>query len=300
MKIQGERGTHHQRHNESLRLAEGVENGAHADAAHTETLLALLTGLEDSASTSDFALFFRQELGRVGRVGQVKEDDDGHDERRQALDEEQEAPVGQGGMARRDAVGQSAGKRRGQRCSRQEDAAPEAELVSLIKERQQIRHAGAERGLGHGQEPAAGHQPGPVERGRLQGRCQAPNHEVSSGPDVRRHNLPKDGGPLKDDVGDVKDGQQPLVVGVVEAELLAHAGGLGIANVGAVEEGEQIADKHECHEDAVHFAQQALFGGRVDVDIAVAFRSGSPDSGFIVVDVVEVVGGFFIGVGGDR
>jgi hypothetical protein len=62
-------------------------------------------------------------------------------------------------------------------------------------------------------------------------------------PDVRWHNFPHKSHPLEEDVGDVEDGQEPLVLGIGlmnRAFALAETSGLGITNVGTVEEGQKI------------------------------------------------------------
>jgi len=56
--------------------------------------------------------------------------------------------------------------------------------VTPVEETEEVRHAGGKSGLGHSEEPAAGHKTRPVEGGGLQGGCEAPGR--ISGSRIRR------------------------------------------------------------------------------------------------------------------
>jgi hypothetical protein len=92
----------------------------------------------------DLLLAGREEAGALDVVGEAEPRDDGQDEGRQALDEEQDAPGRDAGAAPdlHDGVAQGAAVRVGQRRPREEDALPEPDPVARVEEGEVHGHAG--------------------------------------------------------------------------------------------------------------------------------------------------------------
>lgn len=66
-----------------------------------------------------------------------------------------------------------------------------------------------------------------MQRGR-----DAPAEDADGGPDVRRDELPHQSQGLEEDIGYVKDREEPLVLGGGELEVLGQAGDFGVARTG--------------------------------------------------------------------
>lgn len=82
-------------------------------------------------------------------------------------------------------------------------------------------------------------------------------------PDARGQLLEEDvGGDLEEDVGDEEDGQDRVELGALELQVVDEVEGFGVADIDAVEKGEQVQDADEG--DDVHInAPQNLGLGRV-------------------------------------
>lgn len=65
------------------------------------------------------------------------------------------------------------------------------------------------------------------------------------------HHFPHYGSPFKYNVWDVEYREKPLVLPIVEPEVLAHARCLRIADVGSVEKGAKVAGKSEGYDNPV-------------------------------------------------
>jgi len=89
-----------------LGAAEGGEGFREREAA--EAARAFLAGLQDGAGFGDLFLFGREEGCGVGGVGEAEEEGGCEEESGEAFDEEEEAPVGDGGVARCNAICESA------------------------------------------------------------------------------------------------------------------------------------------------------------------------------------------------
>ena len=57
---------------------------------------------------------------------------------------------------------------------------------------------------------------------------------------MRREDLPEEEGEFKDDIGDVEDGQQPLISCRSDLEVFLHPGNDGITDVSTVESIEHV------------------------------------------------------------
>lgn len=56
-----------------------------------------------------------------------------------------------------------------------------------------------------------------------------------------------------------------LVLVIIKPKVLAHTGRLGVANVGAVEEGGHVAQEGKQDKSAVQLAEEPLLRGRIDL-----------------------------------
>jgi hypothetical protein len=75
--------------------------------------------------------------------------------------------------------------------------------------------------------------------GKGEARC-SPGEDGAEGPYVWRHKLPHKSHPFKQNVWDIEYGQEPLVLCIALVKVFAHAGGVCIANVAAIERGQKI------------------------------------------------------------
>ena len=69
-----------------------------------------------------------------------------------------------------------------------------------------------------------------------------PRKDDDTGPKMRIYDPPHEALKLEEDICDVEYRQQPAVSVALEIQVFLHTGNFGIANVGAIEEGEKI-----CH-----------------------------------------------------
>ena len=216
-------------------------------------------GLADATGERDALLVFGQEASLVWRVGKEEEDDHGHGDGRQTLDEKEQAPVGELGMARCDAVSEGACEASRERCGRQENASAGTDLVSEVEERQEVGtagglvrfpspisrvrpdlHSGPKGGLKESEEETQSNLPTIRLSRSLAGSDQTPAKSRISAENMRLELFPPEDLELKDNVGDVEDGQKVVVVVADELEILGHAGDFGISNVTAVEERQEV------------------------------------------------------------
>ncbi|KKA21578.1 hypothetical protein T310_4365 [Rasamsonia emersonii CBS 393.64] len=88
------------------------------------------------------------------------------------------------------------------------------------------------------------------------------------------------GGHAKDDVGDREDGDGDIVVIALHVQRLGHARDLGVADVGAVEEGDQEQHPEDGHDAQVQLPEQLLLQGWVNWGPrAVEFGGGGVHAG---------------------
>lgn len=143
-------------------------------------------------------------------------------------------------MAGRDSVRQSTGESIRKRCSGKEEANTQTKLMPQVKERKKVRNTRSITGLKKTHEEAQSHFAGPGVRARLGAGDEAPAEDAPGAPDVRRDELPHQRLEFEQDVADVEDCEQPFVAVGSEFEVGGHAGNAGVADVGAVEEGEEV------------------------------------------------------------
>jgi hypothetical protein len=86
-----------------------------------------------------------------------------------------------------------------------------------------------------------------------------PRKDDETGPEMGIYDPPHEALKLEEDVCDVEYRQQPAVSVALEIQVFLHAGNFGIANVGAIEEGEKICRgtpsvKHDVYRNLAFFA----------------------------------------------
>lgn len=74
-----------------------------------------------------------------------------------------------------------------------------------------------------------------------------------------RHNLPHQGLEFEDDIGDIEDSEKPLVVVPRKMKVLGHARDSRIADIGAIEEGENVESCDKGDDPEVHFPDDSSF-----------------------------------------
>lgn len=97
---------------------------------------------------------------------------------------------------------------------------------------------------------------------------------------MRGEVLPADEQPLRDDIGDIEDGAQPVVLKARQVDVLLHARQARVAQIAAVEHGEHVEEEDERDQAVVELADDGRFflrGGRDEVG-----------GGFFGVHVAEV------------
>ena len=86
-----------------------------------------------------------------------------------------------------------------------------------------------------------------------------PRKDDETGPKMRIYDPPHEALKLEEDICDVEYRQQPAVSVALEIQVFLHTGNFGIANVGAIEEGEEICRgtlsvRHDVYRNLVFFA----------------------------------------------
>jgi hypothetical protein len=117
----------------------------------------------------------------------------------------------------------------------------DTQLRTLVPAAEVVVDAGKQTGLCETEEPAGGHETGPVVDKAHKGHVDAPEHH-DGGDEARRPQ------PLEQDVGKgfkhrvrhEEDGERGVELRCREAQVVAETGDLGVADVGSVEEGEEI------------------------------------------------------------
>lgn len=71
--------------------------------------------------------------------------------------------------------------------------------------------------------------------------------------------FPADQRPLREDIRDVENRSEQVVAIPRDVYVLGHAGEFGVAEVGAVEDGEGVEDEDEGEEATVEFAADVAF-----------------------------------------
>ncbi|GJD04251.1 hypothetical protein ColKHC_13076 [Colletotrichum higginsianum] len=203
---------------------------------------ALLAG--DEAALDADAVVRGEEAGVLGPVEDHPPAEDADEDGGQALDDEDPSPAGLAADAVHggDGGGEQAAEGAGEGGGGEEDGGTDADLGALVPAREVIVDAGEEAGLGDAEEPAGGEQAGEVGAEAHERHDGAPGDDDAGEEEARRQALEQGvGGGLEDGVADEEDGEREVVVaGACHAEVLLHAGETGVADVGAVEEREQV------------------------------------------------------------
>ena len=190
-------------------------------------------------------------------------------------------------MAIRNAVCKSTGERGRQGCRRQENSDPEPDLVSQIKETQQVGNPRSKSSFEDTEEESKSHQTGPAPSTGLCSSDDAPAKHHPGEPAMWRYDFPHESLPFKGDIGDVEPRglvsailhfsksssadvhvQEPLVVASLKFQILPHTSDPGIANIGTVQEGKHIEGRDQGHNAPIHLSDDDLLQYWIDLLVA--------------------------------
>ena len=101
--------------------------------------------------------------------------------------------------------------------------------MTQVEERQQVWDSRTITSFEETEEETRSHHPGEAECAGLAGGDDAPADNAKGGPHVRGKDLPHEGEPFEEDVGDVEDCEEPLVVRGGEVEVFCHSCDLGVS-----------------------------------------------------------------------
>ncbi|GKT76356.1 hypothetical protein ColTof4_08779 [Colletotrichum tofieldiae] len=229
---------------------EGVGDVLHGavDVALVEVLggAALLVG--DEAALNTNALLGGEETGVLGPVENHPPAEDADENRGQALDDEDPSPAGltTNTVHLGDGGGKETAEGAGQGGGREEDGGADADLRALVPAGQVFLWVHAwrtreESSFSDAKEPTSSEQTGKVGAQAHERHDGTPDNNDASEEDSGCEALEKGvGGGLEDGIADKEDCEREVVVGALHVEVLLHAGETGIANVGSVEEREEV------------------------------------------------------------
>ena len=101
--------------------------------------------------------------------------------------------------------------------------------MTQVEEGEEVGDSGTIASFEETEEETRGHHPGEAECAGLAGGDDAPADNAKGGPHVRGEDLPHEGEPFEEDVGDVEDCEEPLVVRGGEVEVFCHSCDLGVS-----------------------------------------------------------------------
>jgi hypothetical protein len=158
-----------------------------------------------------------------------------------ALEDEDPRPPGQATYAihLRDGGGEKTAKGASDGGGGEEDCGPHAEFRAFVPATQIIVHTRKQARLSQTQEPARSGEPRKILHQAHERHAQAPREhdggDKDRGAEFLEHDL---GQGLEDGVGDEENGKGEIILGVCHVEVGLQALDLGVADVGAVEEGD--------------------------------------------------------------
>ena len=258
--------------------AEGVERGiaAHVydgvepglpildggpEIRHAELLVLggrLLIGFQ--AADDPLSIGLGEEGGLVREIEDHPEAGDPHQDRRQPFQDENPgpSPLAANAIHLSNRSGEQATERARHRCSREEDGGTDAELGSFIPAAQIVVDAGEQPRLGESQPPPRRHHALEV-MGQAHGHHdRAPQHHDDGDEDRRAQALEQDVRQgLEERVGDEEDGQAGIVLAARDVEGVGQAVEFGIADVGAVEEGDEVEEAEPGDQADVEFPEES-------------------------------------------
>lgn len=194
----------------------------------------LADALGADAALGHLALLGGQPAGRGGAVGEGQERDKSQAAGDDAFNDKDHAPRRDGAdvVERQDGRGEQTAKGTGHGRHDDEEGQAEGELGAAVEAGEVVADSGEHAGLEHAEEEAhAGGLGKVVDKGRGQRDGAEAERDAGEPPSGAKVLAGDVGGDLKDDVRDVKDGEEGIVVVAGQAQVLFEAGDLGVACV---------------------------------------------------------------------
>ena len=205
-------------------------------------------------------LLRREERRRLGEVIDGEVCQNRHEHGQDALEDEDPPPalVSTHTVHLRDPVRKDAAERAGHAGRGEEHGLPQLGLAPDIPHRDIVRDTGVQPSLRDAKEESCSEQALEVRDDTHEGHDSAPSDHDSRQPDGRPKAFKEEiGRHLEDAVGEEEDGEGPIVLGPRHVEVLLQAFDLCVADVAAVEEGEEVEEGEHGDEVEVHLAKGA-------------------------------------------
>ena len=203
----------------------------------------LLIGFQ--AADDPLSVLLRQESGLVWEIEHHPEAGDSHKHRRQSLQDEDPGPSSLAAdaihLSNRSSKQTTERARHG--CGGEEDGGADPEFGAFVPATQIIVNAGEQARLGETQPPSRRHHTLEV-MGQAHGCHDGPPQQHDDGDEDRRAQaLEQDVRQgFEERVGDEEDGEAGIVLPPRDVQGVGQAVELGIADVGAVEEGDEVEE----------------------------------------------------------
>jgi hypothetical protein len=182
------------------------------------------------------ALLLREERRRLGEVVEGKEGQDSHDDRRDALEDEDPAPPLQpaGAIHLGDGKRQQAAEGAGHGGGGEEEGLAQLDLVPAVPHRQVVGHPGKEAGLGDSEEEARGEEAREGPHDAHERHDSAPRDHDEGQPARRAELFEKQvGGDFEGGICQKEYCKAEIVLVRAHSEILLKALDLGVADVAA-------------------------------------------------------------------
>ena len=158
----------------------------------------------------------------------------------------------------------------------EEDGQTNTELVALIPTTQIITDPGEKSGLSHAEEPARSHHALEIMAQAHRHHDNAPEDHDDGDEDAGPEAFEQDVGEgLEAGVGDEEDAEGGIVLAGGDVQGVFEAVEAGVADVGAVEEGDEVEEAEPGDEAQVEFPEEAaVLRGWSDLDVFLCWGIG--------------------------
>jgi hypothetical protein len=187
----------------------------------------------------------RQKLSLIGKILHHPKRRNADDDGDQALQDEDPRPPGFAGDAvhLRDRGGEQAAKGARNGGGGEEDGGAHTELGALVPAAEIVIDAGEQTRLGQTEKPARRRQSREIGHQAHERHTDAPGEHDGWDEDAGTPAFEQDlGEGFEEGVGDEEDGQGEVVLAVGHMQVGLEALDLGVADVGAVEEGDEVEE----------------------------------------------------------
>ena len=223
-------------------------------------LSTFLTALIPQPMDHPLVLLRRQERRRLGEVINSEVRHNRHDHGQDAFKDEDPPPalIPAHTIHLRDPVGEDTAERAGHARRREEHGLPQLGLAPDIPHGDIVRYTGVQPSLGHAQEEPRCEQALEVRDDAHEGHDSAPSNHDGGQPDGRAEAFEEEvGRHLEDAVGEEEDGEGPVVLGAGHVEVFLQTFDLCVADVAAIEKGEEVEEGEHGDEVEVHLPKGA-------------------------------------------